>query len=83
MSLIDLAGWLGAVLILLAYFLNVRSVVASTSRLFLWLNLLGAALIAVNTYALHAYAATALNVVWGVVAIYGLVSQMRKGWMNS
>ncbi len=78
MTWIDLAGWLGAVLILLAYFLNVKGVVVATSALFLWLNLLGAVLIALNTYSLHAYAATALNVVWGVVAVYGLVGLIAK-----
>ncbi len=77
MSFADIAGWVGTVLILLAYFLNVKSRVMATSPLFLWLNLLGACLIAINTYTLHAYAPMVLNVVWGVVALYGLIKRAR------
>ncbi|MCH7641260.1 hypothetical protein IID22_03625 [Patescibacteria group bacterium] len=76
--ILDFIGWTGAILILLAYFLVSTKRVLPKSRLYHSLNLLGALGIGVNSYAQGAFPATGLNVVWSLIAIYGLLQGIKK-----
>lgn len=71
-------GWTGAVLILLAYFLVSTKRVLPVSRLYHSLNLLGALGIVVNSYVQGAFPAAGLNVIWSLIAIYGLFQGIKK-----
>ena len=76
--LIQTAGWVGALLIILAYFLVSRQHVTSSSTVFQLMNLFGAFGVGVNVFHQGAWPAVALQVVWAVIAIVSLTSKKRK-----
>lgn len=73
MNLIEITGWLGALLLLLAYGLVSAGKVRACSRTYQWLNIGGAACIAVNSGANGAYPSAALNIVWIVIGAFALL----------
>lgn len=76
MLYVDFVGWVGAFLILLAFWLLTHRVVHSHSYEYLFLNLAGGSLLAFETWRANSYASFVLNVVWVFIAIYGL------GWAH-
>ena len=78
MLLVDVAGWIGAALILIAYYLITKRIVDAKSRLYHSLNLIGGAGLAYNTYVYTAYPSTIVNIFWIAIAVYGLWESLRK-----
>jgi hypothetical protein len=76
--LIDILGWIGSILYLLAYALVSMKKTEGDSSLYQGLNILAGSLVVVYTLSLGAYATTGLNAVW--IAI-GLVTLGRK-WLT-
>jgi len=68
----EIIGWLGAVLILLAYLLLTLKKIRSNSRCFQILNLLGAIFVIINSLVHHALPSVGLNIIWVLIAIVGL-----------
>ncbi len=61
---IDIIGWIGAILILGAYGLLSSGRLTSNSRLFQWMNIVGAVGFIINSGWKEAYPSAALNVAW-------------------
>lgn len=76
---IDAIGWTGTVLVLSAYLLITSNKLGGESRLYQAMNLFGAMGLIVNGYVNGAYPSAGLNVVWSLIAIYGLT----KGFKSS
>jgi hypothetical protein len=76
--LIDILGWTGSVLYLLAYALVSAKKTEGDSVLYQGINILAGMLLVVYTLSLGAYATTGLNAVW--VAI-GILTLGRK-WLT-
>jgi hypothetical protein len=74
----DIVGWIGAILILLAYFLVSTKKLAPTSRGFQLLNLFGAVGIVINSLHYRAFPSAGLNAAWTLIAIYGLMKAFSK-----
>ena len=74
---IELLGWIGAALLLLAYFLLVHHDLDRSSWKFHVLNLLGSIFLAVNAYSNKAFPSFGISLVWCLIALYGL-SFMKK-----
>ncbi len=72
----DIPGWIGAFFILLAFWLLTHKVVHSHSYTYLAFNLLGGLLLGYDAYSHNTYAGLVLNIVWVVIAIYGI------GWAH-
>ena len=70
--IIEFFGWLGSLLLLLAYGLVSASKITPTQKLYHLLNLLGGCGIVIVSLDKEAYPPAALNVVWCLVAIAGL-----------
>ena len=69
---VEVVGWTGALLILLAYVLVTVGRLTGQSLAFQWMNLLGAAGFIVNGWWHRALPSTALNVVWMLIATVAL-----------
>lgn len=69
-------GWIGASLLLLAYFLRSSNRLKSKA-IFHAMNLSGAAGLAISTGFVHAYPAMVLNLVWMGIALSALRSLDR------
>ena len=76
--LINILGWTGSVLYLLAYALVSAKKTAGDSLLYQGINILAGIMLVIYTLYLRAYATTGLNAVW--VAI-GLITLGRK-WLT-
>lgn len=72
--LIELLGWFGVFSILAAYIGLTLEEFSSDSLVYQFLNLFGSVAILVDAWKDKNYQPVALNLVWGVVAIIGLVS---------
>jgi hypothetical protein len=76
--LIDILGWTGSILYLLAYALVSLKKTEGDSLLYQGLNIVAAILVVIYTLSLGAYATSGLNAVW--IAI-GLLTLGRK-WIT-
>jgi hypothetical protein len=72
-TLIEILGWIGTILILLAYFLVSNKKVSGDSTVYQLMNLLGVIGVGVNVFHQRAWPAVALQVVWGIIAIFALI----------
>ena len=76
--LINILGWTGSVLYLLAYTLVSMKKTEGDSLLYQGINIFAGTLLVIYTLSLGAYATTGLNAVWVVI---GLLTLGRK-WLT-
>jgi hypothetical protein len=76
--LIDMLGWTGSILYLLAYALVSARKVEGDSLVYQSINVLAGVLLVIYTFSLGAYATTGLNAVWAAI---GLITLGRK-WLT-
>jgi hypothetical protein len=82
--LVEIAGWVGAALILLAYLLLSMGRLTGQSALYQWMNVVGAAGFTINGWWHGALPSAALNIIWmliGGVALWQILQ--RKGSSTS
>ena len=72
MVIISIIGWVGAILLLLAYFLLIHKNLTSRSRMYQWMNIIGSLLLGINTLIVKAYPSFLTNIVWFVIGLYGM-----------
>ncbi len=77
MWVIDILGWLGAILILLAYFLLVHKDLTSRSKMYQWMNIIGSLMLGINTLVLKAYPSFLTNIIWFFIGLYGIFHIVR------
>lgn len=76
--LIETIGWTGAVLILIAYVLLSTGRLTGQSRLYQWMNVVGAACFIVNSGYNGAIPSAVLNVVWAAIGFFTLWRIARR-----
>jgi hypothetical protein len=74
---VEAAGWLGAILILVAYALVSTGRLDPRGGLFQWMNLVGAAGFVVNSGWHGAWPSTILNIIWIGIALLSLARLAR------
>lgn len=72
-TIINILGWIASVLIVGAYFLNIRGRLPATSPYYVWANLVGGIFFIINTFYLKAYPSMAVNVIWVIIAFAALI----------
>ena len=75
---VEIAGWGGAVLILVAYFLLTLGKLAARSLAYQAMNLLGVLGVVINSGWHGAIPNAALNVAWAGIALYALIGLARR-----
>lgn len=75
MNIIETIGWIGTVLIVGAYFLNINGRVKSTAIPYILANIIGGILFSIYTYAHHTWPNMVVNVVWVFIAIAALLKK--------
>ncbi len=77
---VDVAGWLGAGMLLFAYGLISYGFTGSSGMIYQSLNLAGSVLLIINTAWHGAWPSSALNIVWAVIAMGVMI---RARWAGS
>ena len=78
---VEIVGWSGALLILLAYLLLSAGKLTGQSRLYQWMNVVGAAGFVANGWWHQALPSAVLNVIWmmiGGVALWRIATKRRS-----
>jgi hypothetical protein len=70
---VEIVGWYGAVAILVAYALINFGVIQTTSLIYIMLNLTGSLGIVLNAFTKKSYPPAALNLIWMLIAMFGLI----------
>jgi len=81
--LIDIIGWVGAVILLLAYGLISTRRTDGGSIGYQLLNLVGSALLMLNSFFYGAYPSSGVNIVWIGIALYALFRRRGCGHFQS
>lgn len=68
----DILGWLGMILVLIAYLLLSTNKI-NNGRLYQILNLLAASLMAIGLFPTKAWFSFSLQVIWGIIAVISIV----------
>ena len=74
----EILGWIGAGLVILAYFLVSTKKLPPTSITYQLMNLFGAFGVGVNVFVQRAYPSVAIQIVWAMIAIYGLYKAFKR-----
>ena len=82
MLLVDLIGWIGSLLVVVAYALNMYGKLSSGSTPYYVLNITGSAGLIVNTLYHHAIPSMVVNVVWIGIALVALLKRPKKEIVN-
>lgn len=72
LNLYEIIGWIGALLLVIAYYLIQTGRVGQFNKVYIYLNVIGSILIVINAWANRAYPSTVLNVVWAAIGILTL-----------
>lgn len=78
MNVIEIAGWVGTIALLAAYGLLTAHRLNAAGWLYQSLNLLGAALLMLNSAVNGALPSAALNLVWVGIGVAGLVQARAR-----
>jgi hypothetical protein len=77
-SIINILGWVGTILYLIAYALISMKKVEGDSVLYQGMNVLAGVLLVINTVYLRAYPSAGLNVAWVGIGLFTLGQKWRK-----
>jgi hypothetical protein len=75
MNIVEIIGWIGTILIVGSYFLNINGKIKSTSIPYILSNLVGGILFSIYTYAHRTYPNMVVNVIWVVIAVAALLKK--------
>ena len=78
MSTTDIIGTIGVSLILIAYFLNIFSLIKKDGILFFILNILGGAIACFSSYLIRFWPFVVLEGTWAIISIVGLLKSINK-----
>lgn len=78
MNLVKIIGWVGTILIVGAYFLNINGKVKSTAVPYILANIVGGILFSIYTYAHRTWPNMVVNVVWVFIAIAALIKKDKR-----
>lgn len=75
---VEIIGWIGAVLIIGAYYLNINGKLKSSSALYILSNLLGGIFFTINTLVHQAYPSMIVNIIWVIIAVAALFKKDKN-----
>ncbi len=78
MTIIDLVGFIGVFILLLAYFLNLKDFIKKESMLYLSLNFIGALIACLASVLLRYLPFVILEGAWTLVSAYGIWALYKR-----
>ena len=77
-NVIEIGGWIGMILILVAFYLTSNEKIKPKSEINQLMNLIGTTLTGINTFYIHAWAIFILQAAWWLVSIKTLWEIYRR-----
>jgi hypothetical protein len=77
-TLIDVIGWIGTALLLLAFFLVSTRRTQGDTQLYQGLNILGSGMLIVNSFYYGAFPSVGVNVAWIAIAVFALLRKFSR-----
>ena len=74
---IEIIGWIGALLIIGSYFLNINGKLKSSSTPYIISNLNGGIFFTINTLIPKAYPSMIVNIIWVIIALAALYNKNK------
>jgi hypothetical protein len=71
-KILEILGWIGGIVLIIAYCLNSYGLLLSASVTYQGLNLFGSLTLAYYTYQKKAYPNVMLNVIWALIAMIAI-----------
>ena len=78
MNGIDLIGFIGVLLILIAYFLNINDKIDSSDIKYILMNLIGAILACLASILMKYYPFVLLEGTWTIVSLVALIKYLKR-----
>jgi cell shape-determining protein MreD len=78
----EVIGWIGSVLIVGAYFLNINGKLKSSSPVYIISNLIGGTFFTINTFVHQAYPSMIVNIIWVFIAVAALFKKEKDESVN-
>ena len=75
--LIDIIGWIGSIMLVIAYWLVSKNRISAQSFIYQFLNVLGSVFLIVNTWFYGAFPSTAVNAIWVFVGGFYLFKSIQ------
>jgi len=75
---VEIVGWTGAVLVLVAYILVSMGKLTGSSPAFQWMNALGSGFFVLNTWWHGAIPSMVLNIIWSGIGFFALWRLYRR-----
>ena len=75
---VEIMGWIGSLLIVGSYALNITGKLEATNKWYVWANIIGGFLFIINTYFHQAYPTMFVNIVWVIIAFVMIFKNKRK-----
>jgi len=72
---IDIIGWIGSVMVVMAYAMNMYKKLESDSLPYYLLNIIGSICLVINTIYHHAIPSAVVNVIWVAIALVALLKK--------
>ncbi|MFI5153284.1 MAG: hypothetical protein ACHQET_08135 [Chitinophagales bacterium] len=73
--IIDIIGWIGSVLVVIAYALNMYKKLDANSMAYYFMNIAGSSCLILNTIYHHAIPSAVVNIIWIIIAIIALAKK--------
>jgi hypothetical protein len=71
--IVECIGWIGAIIVLIAFFMISTHRTDANKPIFHWLNIIGALGLIIHTSYNSAFPSAFVNVIWVAVAIFSLI----------
>lgn len=81
--MIDVGGWIGVTLLLIAYALVSTRRLAGDSTIYQLFNVAGSVLLIINSFFYGAYPSVGINVAWIAIALYALLCKKYRSKTDS
>jgi hypothetical protein len=78
----DLIASIGVIILLIAFFLNLISKIASDSKFYIWCNIIGASMNCYSSYLISFYPFVVLEAIWALVAFWSLLKIVPRGTIS-
>jgi len=76
--IIDVLGWIGSILLIVAYYRNSRNTMSAQSISYQLLNVVGSLFLIINTFYYGAYPSGVVNIIWVFIGLHYLTRNYKN-----